>query len=207
MSFLQVEANSGGCTLLFFFIVGGADPMNTTPMFVTNYRLLYFNTINSWLKIWKSSSLEAVNEFQSDNICSNKCPRCSTKSLRVRFFFFLQGSTPKPHKYIHLILLADGYGYITDYLIAYNFKLIGGWLQQHGQLLECVLDQPFTSFCHHSVHTTFNVLVKIITRYITAVFLTNGLCVVYHSLTQCFTLVYQGWGQKSWVFLPPSNHT
>ena len=34
----------------------------------------------------------------------------------------------------------------------------------------------------------------------TAIFLINGLCVVYHSLTQCLTLVYLGWGQKSEFF-------
>ena len=33
-----------------------------------------------------------------------------------------------------------------------------------------------------------------------AIFLINGLCVVYHSLTQCLTLVYLGWGQKSEFF-------
>ena len=34
----------------------------------------------------------------------------------------------------------------------------------------------------------------------TAIFLTNGLCVVYHSLPQCPPLVYPGWGQKSEYF-------
>ena len=41
----------------------------------------------------------------------------------------------------------------------------------------------------------------------TAIFLTNGLCIVYCSLLQCLTLVYPGWGQKSWVFLLPGNYT
>ena len=34
----------------------------------------------------------------------------------------------------------------------------------------------------------------------TAIFLTNGLCIVYCSLLQCLTLVYPGWGQKSEFF-------
>ena len=34
----------------------------------------------------------------------------------------------------------------------------------------------------------------------TAIFLTNGLCVVYHSLMQCLALVYPGWGQRSEFF-------
>ena len=33
-----------------------------------------------------------------------------------------------------------------------------------------------------------------------AIFLTNGLCIVYCSLPQWITLVYPGWGQKSEVF-------
>ena len=41
----------------------------------------------------------------------------------------------------------------------------------------------------------------------TAIFLTNGLCIVYCSLPEYLTLVYLGWGQKSEVFLPPSNYT
>ena len=34
----------------------------------------------------------------------------------------------------------------------------------------------------------------------TAIFLINGLCIVYCSLLQCLTLVYPGWGQKSEFF-------
>ena len=34
----------------------------------------------------------------------------------------------------------------------------------------------------------------------TAIFLINGLCLVYCSLLQCLTLVYLGWGQKSEFF-------
>ena len=34
----------------------------------------------------------------------------------------------------------------------------------------------------------------------TAIFLINGLCIVYCSLLQCLTLVYLGWGQKSEFF-------
>ena len=34
----------------------------------------------------------------------------------------------------------------------------------------------------------------------TAIFLINGLRIVYCSLLQCFTLVYPGWGQKSKFF-------
>ena len=34
----------------------------------------------------------------------------------------------------------------------------------------------------------------------TAIFLTTGLCIVYCSLPQCLTLMYPGWGEKSWVF-------
>ena len=41
----------------------------------------------------------------------------------------------------------------------------------------------------------------------TAIFLTNGLRIVYCSLLQCLTLVYLGWGQKSFFFLAPSNYT
>ena len=40
----------------------------------------------------------------------------------------------------------------------------------------------------------------------TAIFPTNGLRIVYCSLRQCLSLVYRGWGQKSWVLLPPSNY-
>ena len=43
--------------------------------------------------------------------------------------------------------------------------------------------------------------------YYTAIFLINGLCIVYCTLLQCLTLVYLGWGQKSEGFLPPSNYT
>ena len=34
----------------------------------------------------------------------------------------------------------------------------------------------------------------------TAIFITNGLCIVYCSLLQCLTLVYPRWGQKSEFF-------
>ena len=34
----------------------------------------------------------------------------------------------------------------------------------------------------------------------TAIFLINGLCIVYCSLLQCLTLVYLGWGQNSEFF-------
>ena len=40
---------------------------------------------------------------------------------------------------------------------------------------------------------------KMATPY-TAIFLINGLCIVYCSLLQCLTLVYLGWGQKSEFF-------
>ena len=35
---------------------------------------------------------------------------------------------------------------------------------------------------------------------VAAIFLINGLCIVYRSLLQCLTLVYLGWGQKSEFF-------
>ena len=46
--------------------------------------------------------------------------------------------------------------------------------------------------------TNFDLAAYLLTY--TAIFLTNGLCIVYFSLPQCLTLVYLGWGQKYELF-------
>ena len=61
-------------------------------------------------------------------------------------------------------------------------------------------------FCDNYFYFSINIVVrKKVTEYMkndcsTAIFLINGLCIVYRSHTQCLTLVYPGWGQKSEFF-------
>ena len=72
-------------------------------------------------------------------------------------------------------------------------KCIVGWKSSQN------LDFSYTSI--KSVLFSFPQFIILETNNIyTAIFLINGLCIVYCSLLQCLTLVYLGWGQKSEFF-------
>ena len=58
----------------------------------------------------------------------------------------------------------------------------------------------FSNFHDLSLYCKLNSCRSLTIYMYTAIFLTNGLCIVYCSLLQCLTLVYPGWGQKSEFF-------
>ena len=74
-------------------------------------------------------------------------------------------------------------GYLENLLVLENSTSPAYPIHIHGQS-----ELDYVSFL------SFGTLTGIL-RY-TAIFLTNGLCIVYHSIVQCLTLVYPGWDRN-----------
>ena len=70
----------------------------------------------------------------------------------------------------------------------------GAWMPTHSQV-PCLCKTKRGTTPSKSVPDKYPCNMKY-----TAIFLINGLCIVYCSLLQCLTLVYLGWGQKSELF-------